>query len=176
VVWALGSLAAVVGVVHEAELPADLLARLPGARSAARQDFGFLSAPPGAGVWSSLPRNLLLLLAVVGLARPFAGLAGLFALALLLGALGGALGAAGFPPETSGLVVLGAVPPHLVLLFLAALLGVAALGEEGLVPELRPLGPRRRQWLVIALALAFLALAGQGMWIPTWRAYLAGWL
>lgn len=184
-VWALGSLAAVVGVVHEAPLPGDLAARLPGTRTLLQEDFGFLEAEslaerstgrPPVDPRSTLPRNLIAFFVVVALARPLGGVFGLLVLANVLGAVGGALGAAGFPPGTSGLIVLSGIPPHLLLWILAGLLSAAALSELALLPELRPLCSLRRRFLVVALALACLAFAGHGMWIRTWRSYLEGWL
>ena len=182
VVWALGSLAAVVGVVYEAPIPQDFAARLPGAHTLLQEDFGFLQTEgllepgiedPPPIPRSTLPRNLFACLLVVALARPVGGVFALLMLANLLGAVGGALGAAGFAPGTSGLIVLCAIPPHLLLWILAGLLGAAAVSEMAFLPKLAPLTCLRRRFLLAALALACLAFAGHGMWIRTWRSYLA---
>jgi len=174
-VWALGCFAAVVGVVHEGPDSHELLRRLPGAHALSVTDFGFLGAPlePGSS-WATLSRDLALFALVAVLARPLAALPALLTLALFIGAVGGALGAAGFPPETSGVLVLSLVPPHLALWVLGAVGVAVGLTEEEAWPALVSLGTLRRRIVVLGLGGAALGFLARGPLVELWRGALAG--
>jgi len=184
--WALGILAAVVGVVHETPEPRSWLALVPGADSLRAWPFASAAPDPGhtvgfegpdgplrpPGAWDGLGRDVVVLLLLAGLARPLGGLAALGLTALYMGALGTALGSCGFAAETSGLDVLAHVPPHLALVGVAGAGLVAGLGEERGLSPIGPLDPLRWRLVAAGLGAGLLGLAGRGLVYGPWSAGL----
>ena len=187
IAWALGILAAVVGVVHEAPEPLSWLGIVPGADSLRACEFARAVAHPGPtepvggpgslaslGAWDGLGRDALWLLLVAALARPLGGLLALGLMALYLGALGTALGSSGFAAETSGLDVLSHVPPHLALVGVAGAGLVAGLAEERALSPIGPLEPPRWRLVMAGLGVGLLGLLARGLVSGPWSAGLRG--
>ena len=182
--WALGIVAAILGHGHELKDPFSWRHEVPGAQAIFASDFAFLTdsaseAAPGEKTggeastgWHNLGRDLSLLALTLLLARPLGGALALFLVALLLGAVSGALGSAGFHPATSGLDVLAAFPLHTSLYALAALSGIAALSEPGAFPRTGPLGETQKRLFLAFLGLGGLAASAQGPFVEAWRGLL----
>ena len=170
--WTLAVAAAVLGTALETSVER-VQRLLPLAAAYGRGELGFLDGRAPGSDLVTLPRNLLVVAALVLCARPWRGVSALFlvgSVAATLSAGAAPLAAAGIEAgESPSVLFLRGWPPQLLVALIATVFLCTAVASPARLLPLSELAGVRRRLLFGGAGVAFAALLSQPLLAPLWR-------